>query len=73
MRESVTARLDQLRHEYEIGQAQLRELVEREAALRETLVRISGAILVLEELLDAGSVESVDAGEQQAGAQLSVP
>ena len=69
MRESMTARLDQLRREYELGQAQLRELVEREAALRETLLRISGAILVLEELLDSGSVEV----EQPAGTPLSVP
>lgn len=70
MRESLSARLDQLRREYELGQAQLRELVEREAALRETLLRISGAVLVLEELLDTDPVE---VEEQPAGTPLSVP
>jgi len=50
MRERITARLDQLRGEFEAGQDQLRRLVAQETALRETLLRISGAIQVLEEL-----------------------
>lgn len=47
-------RLTELRREYAVGEARLRELVQQEAALRETMLRISGAVQVLEEL-DAGA------------------
>jgi hypothetical protein len=50
-RVEVDARLVELRREFQAGEGQLRELVQREAALRETLLRISGAIQVLEELV----------------------
>lgn len=45
-------RLAQLAREYEAGVQQLVELRRREVALRETLLRISGAIQVLEELTE---------------------
>jgi hypothetical protein len=45
-------RLTELRHQHELGERQLAELTAQQAALRETLLRISGAITVLEELLD---------------------
>jgi hypothetical protein len=48
--ERVRTRLAELRREYAAGEAQLRDLVQREAAVRETLLRISGAVQVLEEL-----------------------
>ena len=51
MRESLNARLVELKKEFEVGQAQLREMENRQAQLRETLLRISGAIQVLEEML----------------------
>jgi len=51
LRDQLDARLGELRREYQLGQGQLRELSRQEAALRETLLRISGAIQVLEELL----------------------
>lgn len=50
MEDQITARLDELKRDFEAGQAQLHELEARQAHLRETLLRISGAIQVLEEL-----------------------
>jgi hypothetical protein len=50
MSEQVEERLAELRREYELGQRRLQELMGQEVALRETLLRISGAIQVLEEL-----------------------
>lgn len=44
-------RLDQLRQEYGEGQKMLAELDQKRANLRDTLLRISGAIQVLEETL----------------------
>jgi hypothetical protein len=54
MQEQMRARLAELQLQYQTGQAQLQELVRQEAALRETMLRISGAIQVLEEMLDQG-------------------
>ena len=51
MREQLQARLSVLKQEFETGQTQLRDLERQQAYLRETLLRISGAIQVLEELL----------------------
>lgn len=51
MREELQNRLEVLRKEFEAGQVRLRDLEMQEARLRETLLRISGAIQVLEELL----------------------
>jgi len=49
MSERIASRLAELKREFHLGEEQLRDLVQREAALRETLLRISGAIQVLEE------------------------
>ncbi|MBL8930904.1 MAG: hypothetical protein JNL54_12330 [Kineosporiaceae bacterium] len=50
MSERLQARLAELRREYELGQRRLQELMGQEVTLRETLLRISGAIQVLEEM-----------------------
>ena len=50
--------------EFRTGEARLRELELETARLRETLLRISGATQVLQELLDAGA----DDGVQRDGA-----
>jgi hypothetical protein len=51
MREQIKARLNELKGEFEVGQTRLREAELEATRLRETLLRINGAILVLEELL----------------------
>lgn len=51
VKDQLQARLAELKREYQLGEGQLGELTRREAALRETLLRIAGAIQVLEELL----------------------
>jgi len=51
VQDQITARLDELKQEYSRGQTRLQELDIQQAALRETMLRISGAIQVLEEML----------------------
>jgi len=51
MRNNAEQRLAALRREYGDGQARLIQLEQQASALRETLLRISGAIQILEELL----------------------
>ena len=51
MREQLESRLAVLKHEFDSGQSQLQELERQQTRLRETLLRISGAIQVLDELL----------------------
>lgn len=56
MREQMEARLTELNRDYQLGQGRLADLEREEKSLRETLLRISGAIRVLEELLGADGV-----------------
>jgi ABC-type Fe3+-hydroxamate transport system substrate-binding protein len=51
MREQLERRVGELRAEQEKGQQVLAELDAQQAELRQTLLRINGAIQVLEELL----------------------
>ena len=53
MRERLERRLEELTAEYEAGQTMLAELEARQAALRDTLLRINGAMTVLKEALAA--------------------
>jgi ABC-type transporter Mla subunit MlaD len=65
--ERMTARLAQLKDELRKGEAQLRDLMQQEAALRETLLRISGAVQVLEEVLQEERDEADAPGSPAAG------
>ncbi len=55
MREQLEQRLKELKAEYESGQKMLAELEARQEELHNTLMRISGAVLVLEEELEKES------------------
>ena len=56
MREQLDQRLKQLKAEFEAGQKMLADLEAKQANVRETMLRISGAIQVLEELLAGTSL-----------------
>lgn len=60
MQEKIRTRIDELRSELQRGTARLRELESQSEELRQTLLRIAGAIQVLEELLQDPS--NTDAG-----------
>ena len=57
MREQVEIRLAALRSEHDKGQVQLQQLQNQVNGLRDTMLRISGAIMVLEELLSSSVSE----------------
>ena len=71
MRDDAEQRLAALQRDYEDGQARLLHLEQQASALWETLLRISGAIQVLEELL-AVNQEPRDQHQPDA-ATLHVP
>ena len=52
MKEKLEQRLQTLKSEFEAGQKALIDLEAKQANLRETMLRISGAIQVLEEMLE---------------------
>ncbi len=51
MRDQLEQRLNELKSEFAVGQKTLDDLEAKQANLRQTLLRISGAIQVLEEVL----------------------
>jgi uncharacterized coiled-coil protein SlyX len=55
MRQRLDARLGELQEEFARGKARLDQLDEEAGKLRETLLRISGAIQVLTEELQPGA------------------
>jgi predicted nuclease with TOPRIM domain len=57
MKQQLKQRLEELRAEYAAGQKALAELESKQTALRSTLIRINGAIQVLEEELSQESTE----------------
>jgi predicted nuclease with TOPRIM domain len=64
MREQLQARLEILKREFHTGQARLGDLEREASALRETLLRISGAIQVLEEELAKADQPATNGVEQ---------
>jgi hypothetical protein len=73
MKDHVLTRLDELKRQYQLGEGQLRELGRQEAALRETLLRIAGAIQVLEELLSSPAADAQTTAVQHGNGETCVP
>lgn len=69
MKEQLEQRLQELKTEFESGQKMLADLETQQANLKTTLLRISGAIQVLEELLAQSKV----AEEENAHSSESQP
>jgi ribosomal protein L12E/L44/L45/RPP1/RPP2 len=72
MTEQALTRLAELQREYEVGQRRLQELVAQEVSIRETLLRINGAIQVLTELTGQ-SAPSADAAAAAAEQEAEAP
>ena len=70
MRERLLERLQQLKGEFDTGQKMLAELDQKRANLEQTMLRISGAIQVLEELLMTDAV-AVHGEEGTNGATIA--
>ena len=75
MWEHMQARLELLRQELEKGQVELQKVESQRKYLQETLLRISGAIQVLEELLAEGqpAEQNGKAATSTDNAQLASP
>lgn len=58
MKKQMETRLEELKAEFEAGQKMLAELEEKRREIEATMLRISGAIQVLEEMLNPESKES---------------
>ncbi len=64
MKQQLEQRLKELRVEFESGQKMLADLENRQTNLKTTLLRMSGAIQVLEELLEKSDGKSGEPLEQ---------
>lgn len=67
MKDQLQRRLEDLKKEYETGQARLRELESETAYIRETMLRISGAIQVIQEMLEQETPQADAARASEAG------
>ena len=72
MRAQAEQRLGELRAEHQKGQQMLAEAEAKAADLRQTLLRITGAIQVLEELLAPGGTPQNGAASGPAAAAAAV-
>jgi predicted nuclease with TOPRIM domain len=72
MQEQLTNRLRELKAEFEAGQTKLAEVESQANQVRTTMLRISGAIQVLEEELAkaSGATPSADKGMETKAASL---
>lgn len=72
MKQQLEQRLQSLKSEFESGQKMLADLEAKQVNLRETLLRISGAIQVLEEELNNASEVADDNNQSPETANAEV-
>ncbi len=72
MKQQLEQRLKELREEFESGQRALAELEAQQMNIRNTLLRISGAIQVLEEEL-AANENNIGEVSEKVGPSLAKP
>lgn len=65
MKEQLKKRLLELKAEFASGQKAMTELETRQANLRDTLLRISGAIQILEEEIGKADAEEENSSDAQ--------
>lgn len=65
MKDELKKRLQTLKSEFETGQKRLKALEAEQASIHKVLLRISGAIQVLEEELERLEAEGENTGEEQ--------
>lgn len=71
MQNTVQSRIASLKNELEMGKARLQELEQQHLHVRDTMLRISGAIQVLEELQKETAPMSDVPGLDQNGSDLA--
>ena len=71
MQQQIQSRIAVLKSEFETGQTKLQELEMQQSRIRETLLRISGAIQVLEEMLAANTADEQPAPHDSPPAEPS--
>jgi hypothetical protein len=71
IRDQIQARLEALKKELETGHAELQKVEMQRTYLHETVLRISGAIQVLEELLAEGQFVEQPDGTDPSEAKLA--
>lgn len=71
MRDALHSRLSELRAEFEAGQDQLKKLQSQEMGMQNLLFRISGAIQVLEELLNSEQAKEREGSHSTNGAAVT--
>ncbi len=72
MRDLLSQRRDELTAELESGRKMLADLDARRAELQSTLLRISGALQVVTELLERSEPEEAEEAEEQDAGLASV-
>jgi predicted nuclease with TOPRIM domain len=70
MADSILERLKRLHAEYDAGQRMLADLDGRRASLTNTLLRLEGAIQVLEEMIGEGEITGPNGSSPGPGAGL---
>lgn len=71
MKKQLEKRLAQLKAEFESGQRVMAELETKQANLRDTLLRISGAIQILEEELGKVDREEENSSDRESSGSLN--